>query len=64
MKTQGPIAKRSLPLLGQCAFVRLALGHESQAVVAMNYRHSIESLRPFVSLGQEDWMHPGEGGVF
>jgi hypothetical protein len=58
---QGHIANRSLPLKGQCAFVRAAFG--KAAVVTMNERHLVKSQRPVGSLGYEDWMHPGKGGA-
>jgi hypothetical protein len=58
---QGHIANRSLPVKGQCAFVRAAFG--KTAVVTMNERHSVKSQRPVGSLGCEDWMHPGKGGA-
>jgi hypothetical protein len=62
MLRQGHIAHRSLSLKGQCAFVRAAFGF-GPAVVAMNERHLAKSQRPVGSLGYEDWMHPGKGGV-
>jgi hypothetical protein len=62
VKRQSHIANRSLPLSGQCAFVRAAFGRAT-AVVTMNGRHPAESQRPTWSLGYEDRMHPGEGGA-
>ena len=61
VQRQGHIANRSLPVKGQCAFVRASFGNA--AVVTMNERHLFKSQRPVGSLGYEDWMHPGEGGA-
>ncbi|WP_280153441.1 hypothetical protein [Piscinibacter sp. XHJ-5] len=62
VQRQGHIANRSLPVKGQCAFVRTAFG-KAAAVVTMNERHPIKSQRPVGSLGDEDGMHPGKGGA-
>ena len=62
VKRSGHIVIRSLPLSGQRAFVRAAFGRAC-AVVTMNERHPAESRRPTWSLGNEDHMHPGEGGA-
>jgi hypothetical protein len=61
VQRQGHIANRSLPVKGQCAFVRAAFGET--AVVTMNERHPAMSQRPVGSLGYEDWVHPGKGGA-
>jgi hypothetical protein len=58
VQRQGHIANRSLPAKGQCAFVRAAFG--MPAVVTMNELHRVKSRGPVGSLGDEDWMHPGE----
>ena len=62
VKRQGHIANRSLPLSGQCAFVRAGF-YRAIAVVTMKERHAFKSQRPTGSLGDEDRMHPGEGGA-
>jgi hypothetical protein len=62
VQRQSHIANRSLPVKGQCAFVRAAFGKVT-AVVTMNERHLVKSQRPTWSLGYEDWMHPGKGGA-
>jgi hypothetical protein len=62
VQRQGHIANRSLPLKGQCAFVRAAFGFGS-AVVTMSERHPVKGQRPVGSLGDEDGMHAGEGGA-
>lgn len=67
MKAQRHITHRLLSLKGQCAFVRAAVEGSlfgmPWAAGTMNERHSISSQRPVVSLGDEDWMHPGKGGA-
>jgi hypothetical protein len=67
VKTQRHTTYRSLPLQGQCAFVRAAVVGSPfgmpWATCTMNERHSISSQRPIASLGYEDWMHPGKGGA-
>jgi hypothetical protein len=62
VKRQGHIANRSLPLSGQCAFVRAGF-YRAMAVVTMNERHPAKGQRPTGSLGDEDRMHPGTGGA-
>jgi hypothetical protein len=62
VKRQGHIAIRSLPLSGQCAFVRVGF-YRAMAVVTMKERHAFKSQRPIGSLGDEDRMHPGEGSA-
>jgi hypothetical protein len=62
VQRQGHIANRSLPVKGQCAFVRAAFG-KAAAVVTVNEWHRVNSQRPTGSLAYEDWLHPGEGGA-
>ncbi|AKJ27291.1 hypothetical protein [Caldimonas brevitalea] len=67
MKIQGHITHRTLPLQGQCAFVCTAAegSHFGNPMISstVNERHPIVSHRLVVSLGYEDWMHPGKGGA-
>ena len=67
MKTQGHITHRPLTPQSQCAFVCAApeWSRFGRPMVAgtMNELHPIMSQRPVASLGYEDWMHPGKGGV-
>ena len=67
MNTQAHHIDRSLSLHGQCAFVRAAIEGSSLGMapssIAMNEEHPVNSPRPVVSLGYEDWMHPGKEGA-
>ncbi len=67
MKTQAHHINRSLSLHGQCAFVRASIEGSSLGMApsssTMNEEHPVKSLRPVVSLGYEDRMHPGKGGA-
>jgi hypothetical protein len=62
VQRQGHIANRSLPVKGQCAFVRAAYG-KATAAVMMNEWHPVNGQRPTGSLAHEDRMHPGEGSA-
>ena len=56
---QRHIANRSLSPKGQCGFVCGSV----HAAATMKKRHPVKSQRPAGSLGEEDRMHPGEGGA-
>ena len=61
MQRQGHIANCSLSAKGPCAFVR-AFG-KAAADVATSKQQPVNGGRPIASLGDEDRMHPGEGGA-
>lgn len=65
MKALTHTINHSLPLAGQCGFVRAAFaGVTAIGCDTMNEGHSSISMsqRPAVSSNREDdWMHPGKG---
>jgi hypothetical protein len=62
VQRQGHIANRSLSAKDPCAFVRAAFG-KAAADVATSKQQPVNGGRPIASLGDEDRMHPGEGGA-